>query len=100
MWRCKITKIPKLFYSFKFLTLKLGHEAFSNLVDVAVQQPSLPVPNEATRGRPHITVSAADPPSQQSQHGAGNLAPPHDARNFHNFSQRDHQIALQHVSCY
>ena len=68
-------------------------------MDVAVQQPSLPVPNEATRGRPHITVSAADPPSQQqqSQHGAGNLVPPHDAR-FHNFSPRDHQLAMQHVS--
>jgi hypothetical protein len=39
-----------------------GHDALSNLVDVAVAQPSLPVPNENSR-RPHITVSESQPQS-------------------------------------
>ncbi|CRL03860.1 CLUMA_CG016988, isoform B [Clunio marinus] len=37
-----------------------GHDAFSNLVDVAVAQPSLPVPNDNNSRRTHITVSSAD----------------------------------------
>lgn len=37
-----------------------GHEAFSSLVDVAVQQPLLPVPHKDEK-RPNIPVS--EPPS-------------------------------------
>lgn len=47
-----------------------GHDALSNLVDVAVAQPSLPVPNDNSR-RPHITVSSAESQSQS-------LPPPRD----------------------
>jgi hypothetical protein len=45
----------------KFLS---GHDALSNLVDVAVAQPSLPVPNESNSRRSHISVSAAESQSQ------------------------------------
>lgn len=43
-----------------------GHEAFSSLVDVAVKQPSLPVPHKDEMKR--VDVSQNQPPSQQSVH--------------------------------
>jgi hypothetical protein len=49
----------------------IGHDALSHLVDVAVAQQALPVPNDNNRRPPsHIAVSSAD----QSQ----SLPPPRD----------------------
>lgn len=43
-----------------FHTYTVGHEAFSSLVDVAVQQPLLPVPHKDEK-RPNIPVSEPGP---------------------------------------
>lgn len=41
---------------FELICNILGHEAFSSLVDVAVQQPLLPVPHKDEK-RPNVPVS-------------------------------------------
>lgn len=44
----------------------LGHDALSHLVDVAVAQQALPVPNDNNRRQPsHIAVTSADGQSLQ-----------------------------------
>ena len=57
---------PNSLETYLELSRPSGHDALSNLVDVAVAQPSLPVPNENSR-RPHITVSESQPQSLQQQ---------------------------------
>lgn len=44
------------------LEILTGHEAFSSLVDVAVQQPLLPVPHKEEK-RPNVPVSEHAPPT-------------------------------------
>lgn len=47
------------FKSFHFISTFSGHEAFASLVDVAVQQPLLPVPHKEEKRSNNVPVSEA-----------------------------------------
>jgi nuclear receptor co-repressor 1 len=81
-----------------------GHEAFSSLVDVAVQQPLLPVPHkdekqqrQQQQQQPPVSVTISEPPSQGGGGGAGGQSPGshhHDIR-YHPMPSREQQMAMQ-----
>jgi hypothetical protein len=88
MFFCNIKKI-QCFFGFP------GHEAFSSLVDVAVLQPSLPVPihkENDNNKRSQITVTITEP-GQTPQQSSSNLPPPSSQPQY---MSREQQFAMHH----
>jgi nuclear receptor co-repressor 1 len=72
-----------------------GLDAFSSLVDVAVQQPLLPVPhkddNKPQRSQPPVSVTITEPPSP----GGGQPPSPHHHDIRYHLPSREQQISMQ-----